>query len=547
MDFHHRSPDPGWGESPTVTGIESRAGMRLGIVSLWVIVALVLGFYFRWIYFCHGRPGWTGDEALDQIYLRHFDEFPRFADYHFSAQRASGLKFLLAVGFIKSFGWSSQAAWVYGTILGLLSVVPWLVWLGRVASPRAALVGLTIWALPGVYEAYALSTSISLFKSHLFFGGLMVLNCPGWFRNTGTAFAFGVLTAWSLGEDPLVVAFLLPVLLAEGWYLLKSPERPGLKVAAGWFSGTMIAVLFFTYMDHMLPMYWEGQVAFGMASWEAVLRNAKLLWVAFPIYWNGGRIAGYLQDSALGRVLAVPYGEVWGLPLRTWTSLLFLVPTIGVAAWFHRNSRRALLIWMVIAPLLLTLMAFLFSSQTWDALSFRYLSVVGLFSILGWAFLWDGLERGRKIRWAMAALGSYLLMQGALHHQRVSTMKEDHPAEVVAFALQTSGLKGAWANHWVSPLVSEILGSGCPCVSYDAEAWCPRDRETVRSLDRVGLVEITGLDRPSRIANARQELLKDGYRPGPEHRYISGWTLYEFVRGDGRFRPHPKSMIQNPA
>jgi len=490
----------------------------------WALL-LLAAFLLRLAYVLRGHPAFGTDELT---ILNHVHAWAdgRVPDEILTLHKAMDLRLWIPAFFYRVWGPSGDP--LGAIFLGLLGPACWILWVRRVGGARVAW-GMAVFLVLATPAVAYYGTLLSEFRTSLLVGALLALNAGKWGKNLGTAWGLGFLAAFGVFSDLFTLFFLLAVIGMEllerevGWTV-----HPWTKVAgllAGCCAGSWLGL----YYLSSLPLQQPGTVHASLAPWGSVQKNFGLLWEVFPVFWAGGFPYGYLQNSPLGRSFNGADGTLGQWMDRILVFAGFLGAFWGVRGW----ARDSAVGWRDAAPLWVPTVAFtaffLFSSQTWDALSFRYLYFLLVFWAAGWGCLWVRAAKPASRALIGVALG--LLVCG--HAYRWRNLTGGSPAVVLVSGLTEDGETRGFANHWVAALLNYGSRDKLRFEPYDAAPGSKSLDAEIRASNRITLVWVEGLDRPEVFQAAVSQLKGIGYRQTGGHPRPGGWGTLDFSRPSG--------------
>jgi hypothetical protein len=498
---------------------------------VWFILAL-LAFAVRAAFILKGHPAFDSDEALDFMYLRQWAGVMAPENLDAAVGRASGLRLFtgsLAFRFAPN---QLFAASYLAAALSVVGTIPWILWLDRTVSRRAALaaaVALTLAPLSIAYYG-------TMFQRRLFtqlFGGILVLFCGRWLRTRIGSWSLGFLVGWVFFEEFFSAFISVPVLVYELFFVRGNSESFLRRVS--WL-GFGIAV----GGAYGLGLLWKGgdldptATSFGLVSWDGMVWHFRMLIEVFPQFLNGNFSFGNLQYSSLGQAVDPMAGGFWKGFWWVWTLVLFLSTVFGFWSC-RRNVRRKGMptLWLAF-PAIAYVVFFVVSSQVVDFRSLRYLNFILLFLCLGFGMVAHSLAKCGK-NWFVAVLLAWALVNGYWTLHRLVLLPRQGSFQVIQQALEDRGLRSGYANSWVSEGVRYLSRdrfllnpTNVPPVSREAFQAAHRDK-------RIALVLVDSMDSPEKSGQIVSEIEKSGYRPTGRYRFeIPGWSIVEFERVKGK-------------
>jgi hypothetical protein len=494
--------------------------------SQWVIFILlvVIGFLVRAAFILHGYDSLNSDEVVDCEALltkangtTDFifpDVFFRFPDWltscfysFFARGQIQVLPFLFCVT----------------SLLIYLSWTLVLVWRGNRLG-RAAVPLLVFMALPAPCISY-LGIQLSQIRPSYFYGAILILLAGQWFRKGWIAFVFGFLAVKACLDDPFSLFFIWPVLVYEwvghwedffkkgSWKWIPFPMGVGI----GWVleSGRE------PWFDKANSNYLHAGVAsFSQWGW-----HLKMVLEAWPLYWISALPWGYAQQSQLGLFLR-PAAEsalwIW-IPLIFWT--LFGMTAIGAFLSIPKPRWEEAVLWG--GPFLSFLIFFIFSRQTWDAATLRYIGFGQLVPAL-WLGVWASNEtsiRSKKI-W-IVVLSFWLGFNAVFLINDLRGPTHEHPGAYIAQRLEQMGIRAGFANYWVSEPIRYFSNDQVLIVAYNHPPISRKATFAAQNSREIGLVWLKGLDRPENLPEIENQLWALNYRPGRQFDFTSeGWDVF---------------------
>lgn len=500
---------------------------------VWWVLALT-AFGLRAACVSLGHPAFDSDEALDFDYLRQWSgAAPPDGLGPASGARAGGLRLFLGALAFKCLPGCGFAPSYLACALSVLGALPWILYLDRAVSRRAALFAAVAFTFaPGSLAYYGTMYQRRLFTQ--IFGGVLVLFCGRWMKSRHGALLLGLLAGWAFFEEFLSAFIALPVLAFEIhrlWRERKAFAGRVIFLAAGLLIGGAYGAWF----------YWKGgdldptATSFGWASWEATRFHARMLVEVFPRFLNGAFPFGNLQYSSLGQAVDPIPGAGWGVFWGAWTLAL-----TGAAGWGLARRRddgrgdEILPPRMLLIPTTAYLAFFILSAQVTDMRSFRYLSFVALVLCLGFALTAEAAAKRtpRRFGWLLAV---WIGVNGGGLAWRLSHLPQRSAFQVVEDGLSSRGIRAGYANSWVSEGLRYLSGgrvllspTNVPPVSRKAYAAAHQDA-------RVALVLVDSMDPAGKTSVLLGEIIANGYRPvGRWRTAVPGWSFVEFERESGK-------------
>lgn len=221
-----------------------------------------------------------------------------------------------------------------------------------------------------------------------------------------------------------------------------------------------------------------------------------------------------------------------GVPHSFLTALFFSLFGFSLWGYFKLVSLRHE-IWnftvlCAAGPGLLFFLFFIFSSQIWDATSFRYLAYEVVCAAVGFGLGFHFLCR-RSFVWGAAVLAFWILAQGSVLTFRLRSSPDIYPAVAITEGFKKIGLRSGYANHWVAGAGSYLSNNEVLLSNYEGPySW--RAWRTAQEDKRIGLVLVEGLDPPEDIPKVIQQLRDAGYRPTRNWPMIGHWSILEFEK-----------------
>ena len=490
--------------------------------AVWWFLA-VIGLSIRLAFVFKGNIAFNSDEAASCLWIkRHMAErvsllVPPLADFKGLRLWVGSLFYLL------SGGWDYFGSLAAIFITSLFSIF-WVFWVRQRVSEEAALATALALALPPVCIAY-FATHMERRIETLFWASLMVAYSGSWLSKNWSAFLLGTLVGWACWCEPFILFFAVPVAIFEE----RNRKRTASPVLWTW-----VWVALGLFLGGTSGFFWnvgykEVFLDSGLSSMAGIVKNLGLLVEAFPQFWNGNLPFGYLQASNYGQGLDPAYSATFAGFLAVWTLLTFGAAIGGfVKLTCQKNKDGLWLAGLGWIPAALFLLFFVFSAQTWDATSFRYLAYWVIFVALGWGLLFHFLFRRRRMA-AIFILSCFALTQCFLLAKKYRQLPDDFPAVTIVHSLERLSFKAYMANHWLAQ-AGTYLSDGKVEIIDCQQIFGPEEREKIKSEPKMGLVVLEGLDRAEIVQREARYLSDNGYHYAKTWPMLGGWLVIEFDR-----------------
>ncbi|MGH7739377.1 MAG: hypothetical protein ACREL1_04450 [bacterium] len=382
-------------------------------------------------------------------------------------------------------------------------------------------------------------------RSFYFYGPLFILGAGLWLKNGFGALVFGFLAVKSCLDDPFSFFFIWPVLIYEAQtaknVLFKGYLKKTILFLAGCLGGTILGLVHDPWVLRKQTNY----LHFGIAPFSQWAAHLKMLLEAWPLYWISALPWGYLQNSRLGLWLH-PRSVNWidgCVPIVFW--ILFLAVGIGSYFFCQKNFHERLLWW---GPFGSFLAFFIFSQQTWDAMTLRYLGFGQM--VLGiWLGLWAA--DASKHRWGklwIVFLSLWIGFNAFFIARNLSGPARIHPGAYISERLEQLGIKAGFANYWVSETVRYFSQDQILIEPYNHSPISRKTLEAAQNSPKIGLIWLDGLDRPSAFPEIEKQLRSLNYKSAGRINFPGeGWRIFVWKKAP---RPPVKSitagLVKNP-
>jgi len=220
-----------------------------------------------------------------------------------------------------------------------------------------------------------------------------------------------------------------------------------------------------------------------------------------------------------------PYSEL----LRIWTWVTFTFSFFGFYQLYRNDKEKRSFVCLTLGPAALFFFFFVFGSQVWDALSFRYLSFFILLVPMGFGLSVYYLFRKRKVI-AILALAVWIAGYGFILFHRIQRLPDFFPSKIIERGLDQTGINAGYADYWVSEVTRYLSGNRLAIVPYNADPFSCSAYKRAHFESKIGLIILEGLDRPQLIEKAQIEIIKSGYFPVKKWNFEGGWYIVEFHR-----------------
>jgi len=334
---------------------------------------------------------------------------------------------------------------------------------------------------------------------------------------------------WGWWESYFILFFALPVLVYEGWICKKNGLIGALKKMIPAFFGLIAGSSYGHFENLRHAEFIPGYLHWGLSNGTEILNHLKLFWEVLPQFWNGNIPYGYLQNSVLGLKIDPMEGKFYSGLLGVWTWVTFAFSFFGFYQLYRNDKEKRSFICLTLGPAALFFLFFIFGSQVWDALSFRYLSFFVLFIPMGFGLSVYYLFHKRKVI-AILALAVWIAGYGFILFHRIQRLPGFFPSMVIESGLEQTGIDAGYADYWVSEVTRYLSQNRLAIVPYNADPFSGSAYKRAHFESKIGLIVLEGLDRPQLIEKAQIEIIKSGYFPVKKWSFDGGWSIVEFHR-----------------
>jgi hypothetical protein len=488
-----------------------------------VLLALATGFSLRAAFILRGHPAFNSDELFYYHSIQSFErgsDGPDLLGWHWN------IRFWIVYGFYLLCGHQMGAI---DFIAGLINALTYLLWayvLVRRTGSRAAAIPLLVFLVfPAPCVSY-LGTLLCEFRSSSFYGAILILFAGNWFKDSKGSLAFAFLSALGCWEDLFTVFFVLPVFWYEKRYWLAGPFVDRLKrvfLVGLWLAGMAWVVL---PSSHWARQYNNGYIHPGIGSPGQWAGHFRLLTQAWPLYWAGILPWGYLQNSQLGLFLSPP-AAAWThlvIPAVFWP---LLVLSLAGSFFFFSGKKCWNEAFLWLAPFALFLFFFIFGSQSWDVLTFRYLGLFQIFPGILTGLFAAFLDRPLKNVYLLALIAVWIIFHGVMLSRTWMGNSPEHPAQHIAYRLEQMGVTAGFANYWVSEPVRYFSKNEVLLTPYDQPALSGQAEMAAQTSERIALVWLEGLDHPGLWDEVVRQIQSLHYHPVLKRVFAEeGWSVF---------------------
>ena|SRR6202453_194113 len=495
--------------------------------ALWsIFLCSLTGILFTFV--LKGDLSFGSDEANQFDYAHRWGRADIFGDCCRNWKYLSGLRLWTAWAMDRLTGGWMLAVRLNSVLIALIAAGLWILLLYRRVSKRAALGMALALAIPPVCASFYFTVYDGRMLIILF-GGILALGAGRWLKNIVSSVIFGLLVGWGWWEAYFIVFFALPVLVYEFSAYKKNDLTKSLKNLIPVFFG-VIAGSSYGYFENLRHAeFIPGYLHWGLANETEILSHLKLFWEVLPQFWNGNIPYGYFQNSVLGLQIdpmeSKPYSEL----LRIWTWVTFTFSFFGFYQLYRNDKEKRSFVCLTLGPAALFFFFFVFGSQVWDALSFRYLSFFILLVPMGFGLSVYYLFRKRKVI-AILALAVWIAGYGFILFHRIQRLPDFFPSKIIERGLDQTGINAGYADYWVSEVTRYLSGNRLAIVPYNADPFSCSAYKRAHFESKIGLIILEGLDRPQLIEKAQIEIIKSGYFPVKKWNFEGGWYIVEFHR-----------------